>query len=210
MGGAFSGYRWSKKRVVESCTTIDTSDLRRWNLLVPDGTSRAGAFHWSRGGEDKPSSSVSYRVTVGPNGGTLRLLYAIKSLNAELDYAVQLVTTPCHLGGVRWWFLCPLTKNGVACGRRVRKLFLSGEYFGCRRCHDLVYRSSQESDSRVYVALRSGAYLRGCDEIEGMSVSQLGFTLKVLTAGQKRLERLGKRLDRLRRGREEPGTETDS
>ena len=32
----------------------------------------------------------------------------------RFDYPVRLVTTDCHLGGVRWWFICPLTKNGVA------------------------------------------------------------------------------------------------
>jgi hypothetical protein len=32
-----------------------------------------------------------------------------------------------------------------------------------------------------------------------MSVSQLGFVLKVLTAGQKRLDRIGKRLDQIER-----------
>jgi hypothetical protein len=31
---------------------------------------------------------------------------------------VCLESTPCHLGGERWWFLCP------RCGRRAGKLFL--------------------------------------------------------------------------------------
>ncbi len=42
----------------------------------------------------------------------------------------------------------------AVCGRRVRKVYLRGEYFGCRHCHNLAYASSQESDSRVYAALR--------------------------------------------------------
>ncbi len=47
----------------------------------------------------------------------------------------------------RWWFACPLVVNGRACGRRVRMLYLppNGRYFGCRGCHDLTYRSCQES-----------------------------------------------------------------
>ena len=130
MGGFGSGQRWSKKSVVEGRYGIDTADLRRWRLLVPGITDHVGSFQWRRGGEEKPSSFVGYLLTVGPNVGTLRLLYSIQSMNAELDYPVQLVTTPCHLGGVRWWFTCPLTKNGVACERRVRKLYLCGKYFG--------------------------------------------------------------------------------
>ena len=85
-----------------------------------------------------------------------------------------------------------LVRNNVACGRRVRKLYLSGRYFGCRHCHNLTYRSRQESDSRVYAALRDGMHLHGFGNVEGMSVSQLGFALKVLTFEQKRLDRIGR------------------
>jgi len=40
-----------------------------------------------------------------------------------------------------------LTVNGVACNRRVGKLYLppGGRYFGCRACYDLAYRSSQRA-----------------------------------------------------------------
>jgi hypothetical protein len=80
----------------------------------------------------------------------------------------------------------------------VRKLYLRGKYFGCWHCHDLTYTSTRESDSRVYAALRAGMHLRGA------SVSQLGFLLRVLTAGQKRLDRVGKKLGRCRRKRGGP------
>jgi hypothetical protein len=174
--------------VVESRYSLDTTDLKRWKLLKPGITNRFGSFEWRRGGEEKPSSSVSYMLTVGPDDGTLRLMYSIKSMNAELDYPVQLITTPCHLGGVRWWFICPLSRNSVACGRRVRKLYLCGKYFGCRHCHNLTYRSCQESDSRVYALVRAG--LDATPAIEGASVTQLGLTLKALTLMEKRLGRL--------------------
>ena len=112
MGGFGSVQGWSKKAVVEGCYSIDTARMKRWKLLIP-GTNRSGSFEWRRGDEEKPSSSVSYRISVGQTTGTLRLLYAMKSANADLDYPIQLVTTGCHLGGVRWWFLCPLVKNGA-------------------------------------------------------------------------------------------------
>lgn len=189
VGGFGSGQRWSKKDVVEDCYAIDTADLKRWKLLVPGIADRFGSLEWRRGREEKPSSSVSYRLTVGSNAGTLRLLYSIKSLNAELDYPVELVATPCHLGGVRWWFICPLARNGVACGRRVRKLYLNGRYFGCRHCHNLTYRSTQESDSRVYALARAG--LDAMPRIEGASVTQLGIALKTLTLMEKRAKQFG-------------------
>jgi hypothetical protein len=187
VGGFGSGQRWSKKDTVEGRRSIDTAALKRWNLLRPGIANRVGSFEWRRGGEEKPSASIGYVLTVGPADGTLRLTYTIEPQNAELDYPVQLVTTPCHLGGVRWWFICPLTKRGVACRRRVRKLYLCGKYFGCRHCHDLVYRSSQESDSRAYALARAG--LDALPRIEGSSVTQLGLTLKVLTLMQKQVDR---------------------
>ena len=179
MGGFGSGERWSKKDVVEHCHSLDTTTLRRWKLLVPGITDRAGCFEWRRGGEGKPSSSVGYRLTVGPSTGTLRLLYAVKSANAELDYVVRLVTTSCRLGGMRWWFVCPLERNGIVCGRRVRKLYLSGRYFGCRHCHRLTYRSAQEHDKRVdWLRNNPAALGRMLDNPEGMSVTQLCLALK--------------------------------
>jgi hypothetical protein len=62
-------------------------------------------------------------------------------------YLVFLTTTRPRFGGLRWWFLCPLTVNGRPCNRRVGKLYLppSGRYFGCRHCYDLTYTSCQES-----------------------------------------------------------------
>ncbi len=180
--------------MVETCTSLDTADLRRLNLLVSGTAYRAGSLTWGRGTERE--SSVGYRLTVGDDGGTLRLLYQLGRPAEPHDYTVRLVSTSCHLGGRRWWFLCPLARNGVGCGRRARKLYLCGRYFGCRRCHNLAYTSSQESDSRVYAALRGGLDLERFADTGGMSVSQLGFALKVLTFERDRLDRLGRRLDR--------------
>ncbi len=39
----------------------------------------------------------------------------------------------------------PLVVNGRQCLRRVAKLYQDGRDFGCRRCHGLTYRSSQEA-----------------------------------------------------------------
>ncbi|MBN9122903.1 MAG: hypothetical protein J0I06_27820 [Planctomycetes bacterium] len=110
-------------------------------------------------------------------------------MNAALDYSVRLVTTGCHLGGVRWWFVCPLVRDNVACGRRVRKLYLCGQYFGCRTCHNLTYRSRQESDARVYALARAG--LGAMPPIGRASVAQLGLALKALTLMEKRANRSG-------------------
>ena len=64
-----------------------------------------------------------------------------------LEYEIGFEWTACRFGGYRYWFLCPVVKDGVYCGNRVTKLFLppAGQYFGCRQCYDLTYQSCQES-----------------------------------------------------------------
>ena len=64
----------------------------------------------------------------------------------DYDYKINLTTTPCHFGGIRYWFVCPFSRNGVYCGRRVGTLYLAsgGDYFGCRHCYDLSYESRNE------------------------------------------------------------------
>jgi hypothetical protein len=64
-----------------------------------------------------------------------------------LEQRIKLTKTACNYGGFRWWFECPVVKDGVYCGNRSSKLYLpQGQlYFGCRACHDLTYESCQKS-----------------------------------------------------------------
>ena len=61
-----------------------------------------------------------------------------------MNYKISLTTTKCNYGGVRYWFICCLTKNGVYCGRRIGILYSVGKYFGCRYCADVAYRAQFE------------------------------------------------------------------
>ena len=70
------------------------------------------------------------------------------------QYPVRLVRTPCHLGGLRPWFLCPAR----GCGRRVALLYGGGDIFACRHCYKLAYASSREAVSDR--ALRRADQLR--------------------------------------------------
>ena len=55
----------------------------------------------------------------------------------HFQYPISLQTTRPHLGGLRWWFTCPL------CRWRSQKLYHppGRDRFGCRRCYDLSYAS---------------------------------------------------------------------
>lgn len=83
--------------------------------------------------------------TVSSKPFQLRLRYSVG--NRPLKYKIYLEATPCHFGGLRWWFLCPLLKGDTVCGRRCTKLYVPpGQlYFGCRACYDLTYKSVQEA-----------------------------------------------------------------
>lgn len=194
MGGCGSGPQRPgvKKWTVEACRTLDTSDLARFKLLAPAGT-RSGSLHW---GEGENRSTVGYSLTVEETSAVLRPCYRMVQSGERMEYSIQMVTTPCHFGGLRWWFICPLMVDGIPCGGRVRKLYLPGRYFGCRKCLDLTYTTTQESDRRVYEAVRSGDFLQDCSNVRGMSVAQLGFALKVIRFHQRRLDKIGKRIGR--------------
>jgi hypothetical protein len=53
---------------------------------------------------------------------------------------VTLSFTPCHFGGARPWLDCP------GCGRRVAILHHWKQWWFCRTCLRLTYRSSQGDD----------------------------------------------------------------
>lgn len=138
-------YYLSKKNTVEDSTKLSIAKLKEFGLL--------GGYHsttltwtWSLSGR-KNSVGIVGDVMNEPY---VKLNYTITDRNAgektDYDYKVGLTTTPCHYGGVRYWFICPLVRNGVPCGRRVGTLFLSsgGKYFGCRHCYDLSYESRNE------------------------------------------------------------------
>ncbi|QDU61807.1 hypothetical protein Pan216_26720 [Planctomycetes bacterium Pan216] len=54
-------------------------------------------------------------------------------------------------GESSWWMICPATKGGAPCGRRVAKLFLpsAGGSFGCRFCHGLSYGAMPREQTRT-------------------------------------------------------------
>jgi len=86
-----------------------------------------------------------------------------------IEQKIRLTKTACTYGGFRWWFECPVVKNGMYCGNRSSKLYLPpGQlYFGCRACYDLTYQSCQESHKYDKVF----GHIEGVD-IDSLSVKQ--------------------------------------
>ena len=148
---------WSFRNTVEECRSFDIPWLSRHGYF--QGGFRSGVIQW-KNAAGEVTSSIGIEVTVGDFGasaGYARLSYTETSRwskeKKDLDYTIELVTTPCNFGGYRFWFICPLIVDGYPCRRRVGKLYLppGGTYFGCRHCHNLTYECQKEHNKWIDV-----------------------------------------------------------
>jgi hypothetical protein len=133
----------------------------------------SGGIEWRNAlGENIGSIGLQvYTDDASPPRGRLRLHYTrtntVTGEEKQIDYTVDLVSTPCNFGGFRYWFLCPLVIDNQPCQRRVAKLCLppGQTYFGCRHCYGLTYQCQREHSSTIDRLIRNprllGSYLRG-------------------------------------------------
>ena len=148
-----------RKEIVENCFAISTRSL----------VDRTGGFTHSlqgvlqacreRGGGE--GLSVSYTL-VHRSGGPA-LLFDYVAAQQRVSYWVMLEATGPPFGGSRWWFVCPLQRAGSSCWKRVARLYLPArsQYFGCRSCHMLTYRSVQTP--------AIARYRRLCEALDGVA-----------------------------------------
>lgn len=134
MGGFGSGAS-DRKTTVEESLIISVGHFYRQRRSMLQGT-----LVWNFGGGNTSSLSFENSFQGMP---VITLRYRRHSTDVELP--IRLQSTPSAFNGERWWFTCPI--NGRHCNQRVSKLYLppGQAYFGCRKCHDLTYRSSQEA-----------------------------------------------------------------
>ena len=139
--GRYSGHGY--KSTLNGLLFIDMTSLKKFGYL--DGY-KTGSLSWNNYFDSKPSIGIEVDVYSDDKYAMLRYKVTddwddeVKSFR----YKVSIVETQCNYGGVRYWFLCPLRKNGQYCGKRVRKLYKRGNYFGCRKCLELAYQSQNE------------------------------------------------------------------
>jgi hypothetical protein len=146
MGGVGSG-RWgwhTRKATVEDYPAIDIDALIRAGLFDHD----TGMIEWeSTNPTNRARHSFTYQLE-SSDVPTCRYLHLLQSnYRGETEkQVVTLLSRPQPLGGVRWYFFCPMW-----CSRRVRKLYLGGVggWFGCRICRELTYTSAQTHDRQT-------------------------------------------------------------
>jgi len=107
-------------------------DIRRWQKggYLVDG--RSFTWQWTRG-EEKTGN-----IGVWVVGGSIRLNYAVNGTDAS--QRIVTTSTPCHYGGSRQWFSCPV------CHGRSALLYLRSGRFACRTCQRISYTSQSGSE----------------------------------------------------------------
>ena len=149
MGGPGSN-RWNdhtKKICVEDCLKLPIQPLiDRWK----QGQTK-GQVLW----KGKREAQIAYYIDPSSLPSTLTLRYKLISKHStqSIEEKIQLATTSSVNGGQRWWMLCPmLSENGEMCGKRIGKLYLPPKRsrFGCRKCWELSYKSSQCTGSLIF------------------------------------------------------------
>lgn len=142
-------YYWNKKDCVGDYDDIDVFWLKKYGYF---DRWKSGSVSWTnRWGKN---NSIGLTVSTHADYKYAQFNYTITNRDTEektdYNYKITIVTTPCTYGGVRYWFICPLTSNGQYCGRRVGKLFLGDKYFGCRHCYNLSYPSRNKTKNGMF------------------------------------------------------------
>jgi len=135
------------KAIAERSNALSISWLKKYGYLHKDYSHQSGGITWTHGYSEN-KSSIGFAV-IRDNWSTpeektyIELTYTHTNPwtgeKEDMDSKIMLAATPCNYGGVRYWFICPLSKNGQYCGRRVGVIYSIGKYFGCRHCGEVVY-----------------------------------------------------------------------
>ena len=141
MGGLGSGRLGGYgSDTIDACRAIlDVNQLHREGFIKPG---RRGICYLMRDGEKVAAIGISSKSDV------LLLFYQVRPCGGEWEAvteAVRMVSLVCPFGGARPYFICPGKTNGIACGRRVAKLYGYSRYFLCRHCYHLTYACQSET-----------------------------------------------------------------
>jgi len=154
MGNANSN-RWEdhlKKETVEESLVLDINELKNRGMFDADenGTKlllRAPELRNYSGVVECAYKMINEQMGLVLLRLTLPTVKFLKPKPTQIEL-VPVISKTDRKGSSRILFKCPMpTIDGHACERPVKKLYLpfGSKMFGCRKCHDLVYKSSQES-----------------------------------------------------------------
>jgi hypothetical protein len=138
MGGYGSG-RQGGSPTVESGLTLDLKRLIRQRDILP-GRHISGSLMWSDARSGEKIASIDFEASLVSQAHAWARLRYIDDGQLK-DYLVQIEASPCNYGGVRWWWVCPIS------GQRVAKLYLppGATVFAARQTYRLAYRSQRDA-----------------------------------------------------------------
>jgi hypothetical protein len=183
--------RGNGKLRIEDCDCFDAVVLNRTGVFSSPFESR-WTYQFGRSG-----NTVSYTVVELP--GVVMGLHIEQNEYLETSwirpsarYLVEVTSSRCTFGGRRFWFRCPMTRDGVSCDRRVLRLYLppGGQMLGCRHCYDLRHQSCQTHDKRVDVLAKDLRLLRLA--LDGPDVRFCLLGIAALAKVVRRLKRRGR------------------
>ena len=131
MAGNYRSGRKALRNCTDEYCSIKIGDWNRRGLLTP-----GQQFNWQWQQNGQPVGNIHITTEVGQ----IRVTYAYYDRNNQLqchDYPIKLQTSVLARGGIRYWLTCP------ACARRMKLLYFGGQYFACRICYQLNYRSQR-------------------------------------------------------------------
>jgi hypothetical protein len=164
--------RWTTRRTVESCLDLDVGSFRRDGLVPTGPFGMTDEVTWTNS-SGAVLGRLKYAILTDWQGTAIYIQEQTTRLYSVLteipEQRIELTTTPQHLGGERFWFYC-------GCWRQVGKLYLPpGEVvLRCRYCYDLIHRSAQRHDQRVYELARDPFALRAALESKKIGKWTLG------------------------------------
>jgi hypothetical protein len=139
------------KAVAETTNSLSVFFLKKHGYLSQRSSQRYGGITWTRG-DWKNNIHFWVNIEHGESetmgGSYVELEYTItirmSGEKTDMKYKVPLVTTPCNYEGRRFWFICPLSRNGIYCGKRVGVIYSVDKWFGCRYCAGIAYQAQFE------------------------------------------------------------------
>lgn len=178
MGGFGSG-KWpdvvTRKVNTGLCRTLNVKGLKELGMFdCKDNNNERFSIGWvNELGEHAGSVTITPQADGNGNIRTLRIDY--RDSVTVTRQTIRITSTPCFLGGQRYWFLCPAVVEGVLCENRVGVLYLppAGGLFACRHCWGLTYESCQQSHK----------YDRVFDHIKDMDTANLNINQMLRLGG---------------------------
>jgi hypothetical protein len=172
-------HRWTSRFTVEECLPLDVESVRDAGVLGSALGSVCTSSWISGSGEGLGSIECSV-VRNQPDCLAVHIRRQYARLESVLrlvdECMIPIATTRPHLGGRRFWFRCPVVRDGKPCGKLAGRLYLPPEeqVFACRICHNLTYKSAQQHDQRKYDLARNPTALGAVLQSKNLRQASLG------------------------------------